>query len=262
MDGAFLNCETLAKVDFPNALSSVGFYVLLGTEYENNEKNWEDGTLYAGNCLLAVSADSTECIVKKGTTLIADEAFAACGNLTFVILPSGIQTIGRNAFSGCEGLSSLWILDSQENAERAGGLGVLPECVSVFWIDDSRMILWLGKMQMILSGEVVNSDVTPKIVNDRTMLPVRVVAEGLGAEVLWNETEPDLVRVNKDGTEVVITVGAAYAMVNQTPVLLDSPAFLEADRMFLPLRFIAEQLGAEAEWNETMGMVTITGAIR
>lgn len=258
MDGAFLNCETLAEVDFPSTLSSVGFYVLFGTDYENNEKNWEDGGLYVGNCLLSVSADSTECIVKQGTELIADEAFSECRELTYAVLPAGIKTIGRNPFAGCNRLSSLLLLDSSEHVEQAGGLGVLPEDVSICRTDDAQMVLWLDKTKMILSGEVVNSDATPKIVNDRTMLPVRLVAEGLDAEVLWNAAEPNLVRVKKDGTELVITVGAEYATVNQTPVLLDSPAFLEADRIFLPLRFIAEQLGATAEWEEATGRITIT----
>ena len=32
--------------------------------------------------------------------------------------------------------------------------------------------------------------------------------------------------------------------------LLDSPAFIQNDRTYLPIRFIAENLGAEVIWND------------
>ena len=40
-------------------------------------------------------------------------------------------------------------------------------------------------------------------------------------------------------------------------VKLDSPAFVENDRTYTPIRFISENLGATVEWNETEQTVTI-----
>lgn len=38
-------------------------------------------------------------------------------------------------------------------------------------------------------GKTKSNDVAPKIVNGRTMLPARFVAENLGAVVAWNEAD-------------------------------------------------------------------------
>ena len=47
-----------------------------------------------------------------------------------------------------------------------------------------------------------------------------------------------------------ITIGAAYSSVNGESIKLDSPAFIENDRTYTPIRFISEQLGADVDWNK------------
>ena len=112
-------------------------------------------------------------------------------------------------------------------------------------------------------GETKTNDVVPKIVNNRTMLPARFVAENLGAEVSWNE-EKQLVTVNgkniKTNETVIILVyiGQPNAFVNGETVELDAPTFLENDRTYTPVRFISEHLGASVDWNETGQQVVIT----
>lgn len=38
-----------------------------------------------------------------------------------------------------------------------------------------------------IDGKTVSNDVAPKIVNDRTMLPIRFVSEKLGADIKWDD---------------------------------------------------------------------------
>jgi len=42
-------------------------------------------------------------------------------------------------------------------------------------------------IKLFVNGQEIKSDVPPQIINGRTMVPVRWVAEALGAEVEWNE---------------------------------------------------------------------------
>lgn len=49
--------------------------------------------------------------------------------------------------------------------------------------------------------------------------------------------------------------------MNNEEVTLDSPAFIENDRTYTPLRFIAEKLGADVDWNGETQEVTITKQI-
>ena len=131
-------------------------------------------------------------------------------------------------------------------------------------VDDSKskIVLAIGKKEATVFGETKINDVAPLIRNKRTMLPSRFVAESLGAVVSWNE-EKELVTIkgkDKDGGDVtiLITIGAEYATVNGEAVKLDSPAFLENDRTYTPIRFISERLSASVEWNENDNSVIIT----
>ena len=53
---------------------------------------------------------------------------------------------------------------------------------------DKSVVLVIGSMTAKVNGEDVQMDVAPEIVNGRTMLPARWVAEGLGFEVGWDPT--------------------------------------------------------------------------
>ena len=104
--------------------------------------------------------------------------------------------------------------------------------------------------------EYVANDVAPVIRNERTMLPARFVAEALGGVVTWNEVEQKVTIVNGEDT-IVIFIGEPFATVNGTPVELDSPAFIENSRTYLPIRFIAENMGATVTWDAAERTVTI-----
>lgn len=126
----------------------------------------------------------------------------------------------------------------------------------------NQIILTIGEKTAKAFGETKTNDVAPKIVNDRTMLPARFVAESLGAKVDWDEEKQlvTIVGVNEKNEEVtiLITIDSDIALVNGKEVKLDSPAFIENDRTYTPLRFISENLGAKVDWNEEQQKVTIT----
>ena len=109
---------------------------------------------------------------------------------------------------------------------------------------------------ILVDGKAIVNDVAPVIRNERTCLPIRVVAEELGAKVSWNEAE-QAVTIVKGSKEIVIYIGQAFATVNGTPVALDAPAFIENDRTYLPLRFVSENLGATVSWDNDTRKVTI-----
>ena len=120
-----------------------------------------------------------------------------------------------------------------------------------------QIILTIGKTEAQVFGETKVNDIAPIIRNDRTMLPARFVAENLGADVKWDNDERK-VTITKGDTTIIITIDSQTALVNGAAIVLDSPAFIENDRTYTPLRFIAEKLGASVEWNETDKTVTIT----
>ncbi len=126
----------------------------------------------------------------------------------------------------------------------------------------NEIVLTIGKKDASIFGETRTNDVAPVIRNERTMLPSRFIAESLGASVEWNE-EKQLVTIKgknekDEDITILITIGAAYSSVNGESTKLDSPAFIENDRTYTPIRFISEQLGANVDWNESEQKITIT----
>ena len=127
----------------------------------------------------------------------------------------------------------------------------------------NQIILTIGKKDAQVFGKTKSNDVAPKIKNNRTMLPARFVAENLGAKVEW-DGEKQLVTITgknlktDENVTILITIGAATVKVNGKEIKLDSPAFIENNRTYTPIRFISEELGTSVEWVEKDKKVIIT----
>ena len=122
---------------------------------------------------------------------------------------------------------------------------------------DPRIIMTVGSTDASVFGMATITDVPPVIVNDRTMLPARFVAEALGATVTWNASERKVTILNGEtGIELYIDSAAAY--IDGRAVTLDSAPFIRDDRTYLPLRFIAEALGAKVDWYPETRQAVIT----
>ena len=117
--------------------------------------------------------------------------------------------------------------------------------------------LQIGNKTGYVNGEAKKLDAAPIIRNSRTMLPVRFVAESLGATVGWDGAT-STVTVTTATTKLELKIGATTAKVNGVEVTLDSPAFIESSRTYLPVRFVAENLGAEVAWDGATSTATLT----
>lgn len=105
-------------------------------------------------------------------------------------------------------------------------------------------------IEVRVDGEVLKTDVPPSIIDGRTMVPMRVIFEKIGAAISW---EPDAKKVSaeKDGTKIELVIGALTAKVNGADVSLDVPAVISESRTLVPLRFISESLGLTVDWDAT-----------
>lgn len=93
-----------------------------------------------------------------------------------------------------------------------------------------------------VNGSQVAFDVRPKVQEGRTLMPIRAIAESLGAEVQW-DAETQTVTISKDGNTIVLTIGSQVALVNGEEVQLDVAAQIDGGRTLLPARFVSENLG-------------------
>lgn len=123
--------------------------------------------------------------------------------------------------------------------------------------NNDSFMLTVGSMYASVWGEMKVNDVAPMIVNDRTMLPARFVAENLGASVNW-DSSTNAVTIIKSDIQIIIPIGSYSAFVNGSVVALDSPAFIDNERTYTPVRFICESLGAYVDWEQSTQTVIIT----
>lgn len=108
----------------------------------------------------------------------------------------------------------------------------------------------LDPIQIYIDGTQVSfPDTKPQLVDDRTLVPVRIVAEQLGAEVDWNE-EQQMVTITKDSLTIILTIDNSTVYVNGAPQVLDVPAMVISDRTMVPFRFIFETFNMRVEWSE------------
>ena len=96
--------------------------------------------------------------------------------------------------------------------------------------------------------------------HNRTMIPVRFVAENLGAQVTWDQ-KTKTASVEKNGTRVEITIGNADLRVTKNgktdTVTMDTAAVLKDSRTYVPIRFVAEALGAYVDYSDAYRTVGI-----
>ena len=170
-------------------------------------------------------------------------------DVPILIVNGGVEVEGK------EGSTTTTVVPRPSSGRPHSGISVP---VKVEDLTKQQVILTIGEKKALVFGVEKENDVAPKIVQDRTMLPARFVAESLGAQVIWTADEPKKVIIKTDTTEIVMYIDSDVAYVNNNEVRLDSPAFLENDRTYTPVRFIAEALGASVSWDEPTQRVTIT----
>ncbi|CAH1224025.1 hypothetical protein PAECIP111891_05605 [Paenibacillus allorhizoplanae] len=113
-----------------------------------------------------------------------------------------------------------------------------------------------------VNGEkIVFTDVQPYIdeQTSSTMVPVREIAEKLGAKVEWNPSLEQVTFRSKHAT-ALLTIGQKIISVDGKQVEVDAPAVLKNDRTMVPLRAVSESLGADVDWVGERNLVLITSA--
>jgi peptidoglycan/xylan/chitin deacetylase (PgdA/CDA1 family) len=99
-----------------------------------------------------------------------------------------------------------------------------------------------------LDGARLTFDTYPRLLTDRVVAPVRTVAEAMGATVTWAPVTRQ-VDVVLGSTTLRFTLDSATALVNGAPMQMPVPAQLYGGRTLVPIRFLAENLGAQVDWD-------------
>lgn len=115
-----------------------------------------------------------------------------------------------------------------------------------------------GGVTAIYPGE---SNVTAYAHDNRTFVPVRFVAERLGADVDW-ENDTQTAVITKDGHTIRMKVGELTYTLDGVEKKLDVPAEFTPSvnneyRTMVPVRFVTEALGYQVEWDQARNLAVV-----
>ncbi len=116
--------------------------------------------------------------------------------------------------------------------------------------------LKIGSPYTYSNNIVTAIEAAPFVYEDRTYVPVRVIAESLGAEVGWDEGTQQ-VSISKPGRTVVMTIGSPNYTVNGEAKVMDAAPAVVNDRTVVPLRAVSEALGKVVYWNGDKQIVSV-----
>ncbi|MCZ8521415.1 MULTISPECIES: N-acetylmuramoyl-L-alanine amidase [Paenibacillus] len=112
-------------------------------------------------------------------------------------------------------------------------------------------------IQLFMNGAALQPEVAPRIVNESTIVPIRIIAESLGSKVAWNEKSRK-VTLTKDGTTIELVIDKKAASVNGKAFALEAAPVIVDGSTMLPIRFVSEQFGIEVKWDNLSRSVFLT----
>ncbi|MBT9155915.1 MAG: Oligopeptide-binding protein AppA [Firmicutes bacterium] len=118
----------------------------------------------------------------------------------------------------------------------------------------------VNPIRITLNGQPLTTDVAPITRNGRTLVPFRAIFESLGARVTWDEAA-NTVAGYRGRQAIILELGSTTAWVNGPSVRLEVAPQAVDGRTMVPLRFVAERLGAQVEWVDATRTVAITATL-
>ncbi len=106
-----------------------------------------------------------------------------------------------------------------------------------------------GEIRVLVEGVPVDFDSPPFIdKNNRLIVPLRSIAEALGAEVGW-DAGTRKVTIKNSTNSIIFKINSKYATVNGITRIMDTSPVIKYNRTMVPARYVAEYLGAFVDWN-------------
>ena len=304
-NSAFQWCEKLEQIIIPEGLTAIGerafaeCHSLKKIVIPPGVKSLESGTFRLNTSL-------TELYLPPSLETIADTAVSGCANIDKIILPDGLNEIGMSAFDWADTDRSKaikQIIYVPQSVKKLGKWPILGSNIEVHSFVGSEIeaytkevgIPFVAVKESMYSEEeyykalnnqtepqpevsannsaapkangtltvknlngAVSIDVNSRSVifpdaqpfideNGRTQIPVRAVAEAMGAKVDW-DNDTNTATVKKDGTTVTITIGDVNMSVGNKTVTMDTSAQIIDERTYIPVRFAGEALGMTVNW--------------
>ena len=252
--------------------ASNGSYLVFFTVDKSGQLTAYDGTVLAKlregvftDISLLIDFEQRVCSVKiNGRTKLmdvplGDDKFTDMYNARIQV--SEIDGDGENFyiryFRGYEGSQTVNVEQSGEDAASGNNAGatkirVTDEMVSERMKDNIFMTTKTGKALVnnnLTYVDEANKELAPRIIDGRTLVPLRFVSESLGADVQYDDATRTAV-ITLAGKTITVNAASASYTVDGAAKEFDVVPRIEGDRLLVPLRAISEAFGKEVFYDK------------
>jgi hypothetical protein len=217
----------------------------------------------------------------SGTTwiMVNNHDFHSAAVWSIVINPANPSTLYGGSYDGVlrsRDTGATWTaVNSGLTSQSITSLAINPKTPTTLYagtssgvfrygaVSSSKSVIQLtiGRTTMYVDGKPTTLEAPPIILNSRTLLPIRAVVEATGGTIIW-EASTQRVTITRGNTTLELWIGQNVAKLNGQSVSIDSDArvvpVIRSGRTLLPLRFVAESLALDVQWDATTQMITIT----
>lgn len=127
-------------------------------------------------------------------------------------------------------------------------LTLLVSAGTLMGAENKNLGMYINNTQVAFS----NTTGYPRVDQGKTLVPINLISSYLGYSVGWDQ-KAQKVTISKKDTSIELTVGSNKAIVNRKTVVMDTTADVSNNRTYVPLRFVAENMGVKVEYKVVNG---------
>lgn len=109
------------------------------------------------------------------------------------------------------------------------------------------------------NGEFIQVDVPPVLISGRLLVPIRAFTL-MGLTYTWDGETKTVAISNKSGNIVQVIIGSNIAYKDLMAIQMDVPAQIRNNRVFVPIRFVAEAFGVNVKYEALRNIVFVQSA--
>lgn len=129
--------------------------------------------------------------------------------------------------------------------------------MAIFLGSIMSVFTFADEISIHIMGQELKTEDSPQIIDGRTMVPVRAIFEGIGAEVTW-DSNTKTIKGTRENDTVEMVINSDVININGEETTMDASPKIIYGRTYAPARYVAESFGFEVEWDSVNKIVNIT----
>ncbi|WP_110930022.1 stalk domain-containing protein [Paenibacillus bouchesdurhonensis] len=117
--------------------------------------------------------------------------------------------------------------------------------------EEGNVILKLNNSFLVYSQQEM-----PQINNGHVFIPIRMIGDLMGTNVIWNNMSKSII-IQDDDKTIKMSLNEKAVTVNNDEIILETPPFFKNNTVFVPLRFLTEVMNINVNYYEDKRVVEV-----